>query len=86
LKVQTSLRRTFKFIIVDGPPVLKHPDALQLASHVDGVVLVVRQNHLTREVIRKAVEQLQAVNAPLIGAILNRRRFAIPTLIYRLIS
>jgi Mrp family chromosome partitioning ATPase len=37
-------------------------------------------------VIRKAVEQLQAVNAPLIGAILNRRRFAIPTLIYRLIS
>ena len=86
MTIQTSLRRTFKYVIVDGPPVLKHPEALKLAAHVDGVVLVVRQGHLKREVVRKAIEQLQAVNAPLIGATLNRRRFAIPTLIYKLIS
>lgn len=85
-RVQTSLRRTFKFVIIDGAPILKHPDALQLATHVDGVVLVVRHKHLTREVLRKGIEKLQSVNAPLIGAILNRRRFAIPTLLYKLIS
>jgi len=85
-RVQVSLRRTFKFVIVDGSPILKYPDSLRLASHVDGVVLVVRQGHLTREVIRKGIEQLETVHAPLIGAILNRRRFAIPTLIYKLIS
>ena len=85
-RITVSLRRTFRFVIVDGPPLLKYPDALKLASQVDGVVLVVRQGRLTREVVRKGVEQLQAVHAPLIGAILNRRRFAIPTLIYKLIS
>jgi len=85
-RIQISLRRAFKFVIVDGPPLLKHPDGLNLAAHVDGVVLVVRQNHLTRDIIRKAIEQLQAVNAPLIGAILNRRKFAIPALVYKLIS
>jgi non-specific protein-tyrosine kinase len=85
-RVAVSLRRTFRFVIIDGPPLLKHPDALQLASHADGVVLVVRQKHLTREVVRKGIEQLRAINAPLLGAILNRRRFAIPTLIYKLIS
>jgi Mrp family chromosome partitioning ATPase len=85
-RISVSLRRTFRFVIVDGPPLLKHPDALQLARHVDGVVLVVRQKRLTREVVRKGIEQLQAIHAPLIGAILNQRRFAIPTLIYKLIS
>lgn len=85
-RIQTSLRRTFKYIIVDGPALLKHPDGLNLAAHVDGVVLVVRQKRLSREIVRKGIEQLQTVNASLIGAILNRRRFAIPALVYKLIS
>jgi Mrp family chromosome partitioning ATPase len=82
----TSLRRTFRFVVVDSPPLLKTPDGMHLAPHVDGVVLVVRYKHLKREVIRKGVEMIEAINAPLLGAVLNRRKFAIPTLIYKLIS
>ena len=81
-----SLRRTFRFIVIDTAPLLKSPDAIHLASHVDGVVLVVRYKHLKREVIRKGIEMIESINAPVIGAVLNRRKFAIPTLIYKLIS
>jgi Mrp family chromosome partitioning ATPase len=81
-----SFRRTFRYVVVDGAPLLKHPDSLHLAARADGVVVVVRARHLKREVIRKAIEMLESVNAPILGAVLNRRKFAIPALVYKLIS
>jgi Mrp family chromosome partitioning ATPase len=82
----TSFRRTFRFVVVDGAPLLKHPDSIHLAARSDGVLFVVRYKHLKREVIRKGVEMIESVNAPILGAVLNRRKFAIPDLIHKLIS
>ncbi|MFQ5599030.1 MAG: CpsD/CapB family tyrosine-protein kinase [Candidatus Krumholzibacteriia bacterium] len=82
----TSLRRTFRLVLVDGPPLLRHSDAIHLAANVDGIVLVVRSKHLKREVIRKGIEMLESIDAPIVGAVLNRRKFAIPTLIYKILS
>lgn len=84
--VLAALRRTFRYVVLDSPPLLKHPDAIQLASRADGLILVVRYKRLKREVIRKGIDTLESINAPIIGAVLNRRKFAIPTLIYKLIS
>src|SRR5262249_13751597 len=81
-----SFRRTFRFSVFDSAPLLKHPDALHLAARADGVVFVVRAGNLKREVIRKGIEMVESVNAPILGAVLNRRRFAIPALVYKLIS
>ena len=52
----------------------------------DGVILVVRHGRLKREVLKKATDLLESVHAPILGAVLNRRRFAIPTFLYKLIS
>jgi Mrp family chromosome partitioning ATPase len=82
----SSLRRTFRFTVIDGAPLLKYPDAIHLAARADGVVFVVRYKHLKREVIRKGIEMIESINAPILGAVLNRRKFAIPTLIYKLIT
>ena len=81
-----ALRRTFRFVVVDAAPLLKYPDAIHLASRSDGVVVVVRYKHLKREVIRKGIEMIESINAPILGAVLNRRKFAIPTLVYKLIT
>jgi Mrp family chromosome partitioning ATPase len=82
----SSFRRTFRFVILDGAPILKHPDSIHLAARCDGVLLVVRHKHLKREVIRKGIEMIEGINAPILGAVLNRRKFAIPDLIYKIIS
>ncbi len=81
-----SARRSFRFTLVDGPPLLAHPDSIHLAARADGVILVVRQGRLKREVLQKATEMIQSVQAPILGAVLNRRRFVIPNLVYKLIS
>ncbi len=81
-----SFRKTFRFVVMDSAPILRHPDAIHLAARCDGVLLVVRYKHLKREVIRKAIEMIEGINAPILGAVLNRRRFAIPDLFYKIIS
>jgi Mrp family chromosome partitioning ATPase len=81
-----SMRRHFRFTIVDGPPLLAYSDSIHLATRVDGVVLVVRHGRLKREVLQQALQLLESVNAPLLGAVLNRRKFSIPTLIFKLMT
>ena len=84
--ILSSLRRVFRFTVIDAPALMKHPDSIHLASRVDGVVMVVRYKHLKREVIRKGLEMLEGSGVPVLGAVLNRRKFAIPDLIYKIVS
>ncbi|MFQ5806009.1 MAG: polysaccharide biosynthesis tyrosine autokinase [Phycisphaerae bacterium] len=58
-------------VILDGPPTLLISDATVLAMQVDGVVLVARADENTRGTLRRAREQLEGINARLVGAILN---------------
>ncbi len=65
------LKKRFDVVIVDSPPLLPTSDALLLAPRTDGVVLVVKAGHINREMIKKAVEQLQNTQANMIGVVLN---------------
>jgi Mrp family chromosome partitioning ATPase len=61
----------FDMILLDSPPILAASDASILATMVDGVVLVVRSGQLARSVIQQSKEQLEGVNARILGTILN---------------
>ncbi len=58
-------------LIIDSPPVLPVTDAQVISGLVDGVLLVGSAGSSTKRAVRRAVELLHQVDAPLIGAILN---------------
>ena len=66
-----TLRKTYTRILIDSPPVTAVTDAVVLAKLVDGVVLVLRTGETPREIIQNGVGQLQAVNAHILGTVLN---------------
>jgi succinoglycan biosynthesis transport protein ExoP len=67
-----SLRQSFDWVILDSPPVLAVADASILANTASGVVFVVGADQTSRQAARAALEQLQAVQAHVVGAVLNR--------------
>jgi len=66
-----ELRSRYERIIIDSPPITAVTDAAILASFVDGVVMVIRANETHREIVKNGIGQLKAVNAHILGAVLN---------------
>ncbi|MDQ3896512.1 MAG: polysaccharide biosynthesis tyrosine autokinase [Actinomycetota bacterium] len=58
-------------VLIDSPPVLPVTDSLVLSQRVDTTVLVGAAGTTTRKAAQRAVEMLNQVNAPLVGAVLN---------------
>ncbi|HEY8483148.1 MAG TPA: polysaccharide biosynthesis tyrosine autokinase, partial [Longimicrobiales bacterium] len=65
------MTETYDLVILDSPPLLAAADAVALGTMADGVVIVVRAGQTDREAAQNAVQQLLAVGARVIGAVLN---------------
>lgn len=66
-----QLRARFDTIIVDSPPLNPVADAAVLARQFGGVVLVVGAKRVRMNELKRAMERLEAVGAPIAGAVLN---------------
>ncbi len=71
-EVISSLQTGRRCIIVDSAPLLSFSDGLFVASTVQAVVLVTSAKGSSRRRLRRAVQQLQKAEAPLVGVVLNR--------------
>lgn len=65
------LKQRFDVIVIDTPPLLPVTDAAVAVAHADGAVLVVRHGKATRTQITAAFRTLTAVDARLLGTVLN---------------
>jgi capsular exopolysaccharide synthesis family protein len=65
------LRAVADFVIIDTPPVLLVADALSLAPLVDGILVVADAEATSRGAISHTRDQLEQVDAPVIGAVFN---------------
>ena len=65
------LKRRFDVVVLDSPPLLPTSDALLLAPQTDGVVLMIKAGQVNRDLIQKAMEQIQYTKANLVGVVLN---------------
>ena len=79
----TELRQEFDHVLIDIPPVNLFAEGVMLGRMSDGVILVLKAHSSRREVAQKVVKELKASKVRLLGAILNERRFPIPTALYQ---
>jgi len=66
-----QLKDRYDSVILDAPPLNLVTDAALLGTRADGVVVVARSGVTDRGAISYALDQLAAVRAPVLGAVLN---------------
>ncbi|GIO12247.1 tyrosine protein kinase [Cohnella xylanilytica] len=66
-----ELRNRFDIILIDSPPLLAVTDAQVVSTKCDGVILVMDQGKVKREIAQKAKSGLDKVGAKMLGVVLN---------------
>jgi receptor protein-tyrosine kinase len=78
-----DLRNEFDYVLIDAPPLVQYSDAIALGKAADGLVLIVEANATRREAAARVSEHLRASQIRILAAVLNKRTFPIPDLLYR---
>lgn len=76
-------RSRYDWVVIDTPPVLSSAAAVTVARLVSGAAVVLRARRTRPEVLERVTGQLTDAGVPILGAVLNRRRFVIPRGAYR---
>lgn len=76
-------RRKYDFVVIDCPPIHRSSGAAILSSRADGTVLVVEAGNVRQEAIQRGVMTLEETGANVLGVVLNKRQYPIPSFIYK---
>lgn len=66
-----QLRERYDIVLIDTPPATVVADAVAISDEVDGVVIVSRLGTVRRGALKRLKEILTAVDAPVLGQIVN---------------
>ena len=66
-----EMKKEFKYIILDTPPLQAVTDAQVLSTKADGVLLVVRAASTKREMVLNSIDLIKKVKGKIIGTVLN---------------
>jgi succinoglycan biosynthesis transport protein ExoP len=67
-----------RFVVIDSPALDQGLDALCLASHVDGYILVVQAGKTGTRALLQTTEQIRQAGSRVVGLVLNQHREWIP--------
>ena len=66
-----ELQSSWDVVLIDTPPLGSVTDAVPLVPSVDGIALVIRLDHSTRDMVRRVCDVLEDLDAPLLGTVLT---------------
>ncbi|RME20906.1 MAG: polysaccharide biosynthesis tyrosine autokinase, partial [Deltaproteobacteria bacterium] len=66
-----TLSSKYDRLIFDSPPVMMVADPLILSHSMDGVIMVVKGASTSRDVVKRALKQLEDVKARVLGVVIN---------------
>lgn len=81
-EVLSKARERYEIVLVDCVHLKGFKDAEILSASVDGMVVVIAAGHTRRQAVKAAIAPLEQKKASVIGAILNKRAFDVPKMIY----
>ncbi|MEP7353723.1 MAG: AAA family ATPase, partial [Acidobacteriota bacterium] len=61
----------YDLVILDAPPLLGFAEPLQMATAVDGVIIVARAGQTSRKAVASVIATLNRLRANIIGLVLN---------------
>ena len=81
-EVWAAVRDRFAAAVVDAPALERSSDVVALAGQMDAVVVVVEAERTRTPVVEHLVGLLRHAGAPVVGTVLNKRRYHIPRFVY----
>ncbi|HZC02833.1 MAG TPA: CpsD/CapB family tyrosine-protein kinase [Gammaproteobacteria bacterium] len=69
-------RRQFDYVLIDSPPMQLVSDPMIIAAKADAVLLVLDCQETSKRSLRKAVRDLEAVGANVLGTVVNKAPMA----------
>ena len=80
-----AIRHKYRYVLIDCGP-MREQNAIRLAPLVDGIILVLEANRTQAEQIRYVEKTLESVNGRILGHVLNKRTYVIPTWFHRMMD
>ena len=65
------LRSHYQWVLIDTPPMTSAKDALILASMVDAVLFVIKDDFVDKKIVKSSMAALDGVHAKILGAVIN---------------
>ncbi len=81
-RVLTTAKSLYDVVLVDGADLRDFRDSALIAPSVDGVILIVGECTVRRQVVRFSVKHLRDSHCRLAGVIMPNRHYMIPKFIY----
>jgi capsular exopolysaccharide synthesis family protein len=78
----STLRASYRFVVVDSPPILAATDAVILSVMCDGVLVVVRSGETPKDALIRVRDLLASVKCRLLGVLLNAVDISAPDYYY----
>jgi succinoglycan biosynthesis transport protein ExoP len=72
IQVLEESTRHYDLVIVDGPPVIGFPEPLQIATAVDGVVVMALAGKTEHRIVRSVLITLKRLHSNVLGIVLNK--------------
>lgn len=66
-----ELRQRYDYVFLDTPPLAVVADALVLAPHIAGLVLIARQRQTTYDELNECVEAIHQIHANMLGVVVS---------------
>ena len=79
-----NMKRANEYVVIDLPATLHSMNAPVLAKRCDGVVVVVRAGHTTKQELERVLQLLKDANV--LGVVVNRKNSAVPEWVRRTLN